>query len=110
MKARTKTAYKLFRIRRDGTLGSLFINRADVLPLDKWLTAELHPTEGFAVRPGWHATYRPIAPHLSSKGRRWFRVKLRGVTKHVRPAAQGGVWFTAKAMKIEKDVDKRRAF
>jgi hypothetical protein len=61
-------AYKLFRKRRDGTLGPLFINRQQVIRLDEWLPAEDHPTPGFAHRPGWHVSHQPKAPHLSPKG------------------------------------------
>ena len=53
------TAYKLFRVRKDGTLGPLFINRRQVVPIGEWLTAEEHRTKGFAFRPGWHCTARP---------------------------------------------------
>jgi hypothetical protein len=49
-----KIAYKLFRVRKDGTLGPLFINRPQRVPVGKALVAEDHPTKGFAFRPGWH--------------------------------------------------------
>jgi len=93
-------AYKLIRIRRDGTLGPLFINRSQVIPLGEWLPAESHPTKGFAYRPGWHAACEPVAPHLSPNGRRWYRVELRDVTEHTRPACQGGKWLLAKWLKV----------
>src|ERR1035438_10372919 len=93
-------AYKLIRIRRDGTLGPLFINRPQVLPLNTWLPAEVHPTKGFAYRPGWHAAITPVAPHLSTKGRRWYRVELRDVVEHVRPECQGGKWLLADWMRV----------
>jgi len=93
-------AWKLFRVRKDGSIGSLFINRRARLPVGKWMVAEEHPTKGYAFRPGWHACAKPDAPHLSTRGRAWFRVELRGVTTHHRPASQGGVWYTAKQLKI----------
>jgi len=43
--------YKLFRVRRDGSLGSLFINRRVSLPPATWLIAESHPTKGLASLP-----------------------------------------------------------
>lgn len=93
-------AYKLLRVRRDGTIGSLFINRKRVLPVGEWMDAEEHQTKGFAFRPGWHAMAKPEAPHLSPKGRKWYRVQVSGVTKCHRPASQGGLWYLAKRMKI----------
>jgi hypothetical protein len=93
-------AYKLIRVRRDRTLGPLFINRQQVIPLNVWLPAENHPTKGFAVRPGWHAAPAPIAPHLSTKGRRWYRVELRDAVEHIRPECQGGRWLLAQWMKV----------
>lgn len=48
------TAYKLFRVGKDGTIGPLFINRKLVVVPGQWMEAESHPTKGFALRPGWH--------------------------------------------------------
>lgn len=92
--------YKLFKQRKDGTLGSLFINARAVLPEGKWMRARAYPTKGYAFRPGWHATAKPEAPHLGTKGRVWRRVALTGITEFTRPAAQGGLWFLAQRMKI----------
>jgi len=39
-------AYKLMRLRKDGTLGSLFINKKKVYPIGEWLEAEFIPTKG----------------------------------------------------------------
>ena len=47
-------AYKLLRIRKDGSIGPLFINQKQRVPIGEWLDAEDHPTSGFAHRPGWH--------------------------------------------------------
>lgn len=93
-------AYKLLRLRANGTLGPLFINRRQVIPLKRWLPAEDHPTKGYAHRPGWHATPKPEAPHLSKKGRVWCEVELTGVKKLMRPAAQGGEWYLASRMVV----------
>lgn len=92
--------YKLFRVRRDGTLGPLFINRKQKILPGIWLEAENHPTAGYAVRPGWHVCAEPNAPHLSKKDRTWFKVEISDYTEHVRPESQGGLWYTAKKMKV----------
>ena len=60
-------AYKLFKVRKDGSIGSLFINQKDRLQINTWLEAKPHRTKGFAFRPGWHALFSPSAPHLSKK-------------------------------------------
>lgn len=93
-------AYKLFRVRKDGTLGPLFINRDFVIPVGVWLTAEEHRTKGYAYRPGWHATLKPEAPHLSTKGRVWAKVVLKDTILHDRPQSQGGRWVLAGRMKV----------
>lgn len=93
-------AYKLFRQRKDGTLGPLFINRRLKVPLLTRLPAEAHRTSGYAYRPGWHSCAQPVAPHLSTKGRVWCRVSITGVTKHHRPDNQGGLWYTSSTLKV----------
>lgn len=97
---KTISGYKLFRQRKDGTLGPLFINARLRIPLGEWMPAESHPTPGYAYRPGWHATTKPIAPHLSTKGRVWCRVEMRGVTTYARPESQGGSWLLAQHLKV----------
>lgn len=93
-------AYKLLRLRKDGTLGPLFINIKQRIPIKRWLKAESHLTKGYAFRPGWHATSKPFAPHLSMKGRVWCKVKLKGTQKYNRPRSQGGLWLLAKHMMV----------
>ena len=96
-------AYKLFRVRKDGTIGSLFINKKAILPLNEWITAKSYPTKGFKVRPYWHTTSTPYAPHLSMKGRGWYKVEIADYTEFKRPSSQGGVWYLAnKMMVLEK--------
>ena len=98
--------YKLFTIRKDGTLGSLFINRKQRLELNKIYTSKSHPTKGFFVRPGWHICQKPNAPHLSMKNRQWYVVKFYGnIKKYQKPESQGGLWFTSKYMKILHPLD-----
>jgi hypothetical protein len=93
--------YKLFTIRKDGSLGSLFINKRQRLELNKRYTSKNYPTKGFAVRAGWHICKEPRAPHLSTKGRRWYVVEFSGsITEYKRPESQGGVWYTSRYIKI----------
>jgi hypothetical protein len=98
----TKVYYgwKLFRQMKSGAIRSLFIDKAHDLPIGAWLKAKNVPTKGFAVRPGWHATSEPIAPHLKTEGRVWRRVALRGVSEIKRPESQGGTWWLAKEMYV----------
>lgn len=93
-------AYKLFKVRKDGSIGSLFIGARAKLPTGEWLQAETLPTKGFAVRHGWHGCAEPVAPHLGTKGRQWFKVLFDGITEHIRPENQGGRWYTAERMMI----------
>lgn len=93
-------AYKLFRVRKDGSIGPLFINKSQVIPIGEWLEAEDHTTTGFAHRPGWHCTPEPVANHLSMKGRAWFEVEIEGFVTFARPVNQGGKWFLADRMRV----------
>ena len=93
-------AWKLLKLRANGTLGPLFINKKQVIPIGQWLDAEDHPTKGYAHRPGWHAAPSPSAPHLSNKGRVWCEVQLKDWARIPRPAAQGGYWYIANKMKV----------
>lgn len=95
-------AYKLVRILKDGTISSLFINKKDRLKFDEWLIAESHQTKGFSFRKGWHCTSKPIAPHLSMKNRVWVEVQIEEFETIKRPESQGGLWFIAQKMKINK--------
>jgi hypothetical protein len=97
-------AYKLFRVRKDGTIGSLFINRSARHPVNEWLMAECHPTNGYAVRPYWHCTSAPEAPHLSTKGRKWYVVEIENYEVLQRPMNQGGLWYLAGRIKIISEI------
>lgn len=92
--------YKLFRVRKDGTIGPLFINKKQIIEFGKWLPAKAYPTKGFAFRPGWHASIKKSAPHLGKKGRRWYRAEVRDFQRLQRPAAQGGEWVLANWIKV----------
>jgi len=95
-----RTAYKLFKKRKDGSLGSLFINKKVKLPKDVWLEAEAHQTKGFKFRPFWHAMVTDKAPHLSMEGRVWCLVRVDDYTEMERPESQGGTWLLAKKLMI----------
>lgn len=97
-------AFKLFKVRKDGSIGPLFINKRNRLPVGEWITAEDHPTKGYAHRPGWHCLDSPSAPHLSPRNRVWYIVEIAEYVKIDRPPSQGGVWFLANKMKIVEPV------
>lgn len=95
-----KTAYKLLRVRHDKTLGPLFINCRQRIPVGVWLNAEPHRRKGYKFRPGWHCTDKPDAPHLTKNGRAWYTVEISDFTRIVRPKAQGGIWYLAQRMRV----------
>lgn len=95
-------AYKLVRARCDGTFGPLFIDRKTTYRLHEWVKAKAVPTKGFAFRPGFHCCSEPVAPHLSKKDRVWLEVSIKNVKKHQRPESQGGLWYTAQQMRVER--------
>lgn len=103
-------AFKVFRVRKDGSIGPLFINRKQRIELGEWLPAEDHPTPGFAHRPGWHCgPSTDSAPHLSmelksGEVRRWYEVEIEDYTEFQRPEAQGGLWFLANRMRVLHEV------
>ena len=93
-------AYKLCRQLKNGKITSLFINKKVNLPFDIWMESECYPTKGFKVRPYWHCTANPIAPHLSKANRVWIKVQMEDFEEFVRPQSQGGKWFLAKRIKL----------
>jgi len=93
-------AYKLCRQLKNGDITSLFINKKVKLPFNQWLEAESHPTKGFKVRPFWHCTSYPDAPHLSMKNRVWIKVEMGDFEVYERPSSQGGLWFLSKNIKL----------
>jgi hypothetical protein len=101
-----KRAYKLFRVRKDGSIGSLFINAQQRYELNRWMIALPFRRSGFRFRPGWHALEKPKAPHLSLKGRQWFLVELKDFNSEVRPESQGGKWYLSKYLRIVRPLTK----
>lgn len=97
---RTVKGYKLFKMRKDGSIGPLFINKQQRLEVGVWYDAEDHPTAGYQHRPGWHAALEPIAPHLSEKGRVWAEIRMARTRRFNRPQSQGGTWVLADRIKV----------
>jgi len=93
-------AYKLCRKKKNGDITSLFINKSETLLFNVWIEAKSFPTKGFKVRPFWHCTSSPIAPHLFLKGRVWVKVEIDDYEIFNRPENQGGIWFLAKKIKL----------
>lgn len=104
-------AYKLFRVRRDGSLGPVIINRGQRIETGKWLKFEDHSDKarsyGVAIRPGFHATKEPHAPHLTNgskqaiaDNRTWFVVELQKVRAEHRGVDGGSDWYVAEKMKV----------
>lgn len=103
-------AYKLLRRLSDGNLYPLFIHKTYKTPFNKWLKAECYPTKGFAIRKGWHACIKPLAPHLSMKlangeQRVWVECEVEDWTSYNRPESQGGSWILAQRMKVIRELD-----
>jgi hypothetical protein len=98
-------AFKLLRKRKDGSLGSLFINQRARLEIEQWYDAETnHRKKGYTYRPGWHCMETPNAPHLSEKGRVWCLVEIKDYDELIRPQIQGSKWYLANRMKIIKEL------
>ena len=95
-------AYKLVKLRKNGTIGPLFINKKQILLMGATYTAEDHPTKGYKHRPGWHCLKRQHAPHLTTKGRVWIQVLISDFTTETRPESQGGEWYLAEKMTVLK--------
>jgi hypothetical protein len=93
-------AWKLFRQLKNGDIAPLFINKRLRLQSGVWYEAEAHRTKGFAFRPGWHVTAKPVAPHLSEKGRVWRMVEIEDFKVVERPPCQGGTWYLANRMLV----------
>ena len=107
-------AYKLLKIKKDGKLYPLFINKTVATPIGEWMNAECHPTKGFAVRKGWHCCFKPIAPHLkmqlsNGEQRVWVECEVEDWKSYDRPESQGGSWILAQRMKIIKIMKQKRS-
>lgn len=94
-------AYKVMRLRKNGTLGTLFINRKQVIPLGVWLDYESHETKGFAFRPGWHCMPNPVFPPQLAKhvDRVICEVEVEDFEMYERKFTQG-MWILAKKIKV----------
>jgi hypothetical protein len=98
--------YKLFRKLKNNEITSLYINKKRKLPINEWLNAESFPTKGYALRPFWHCTKFPNAPHIKMNGKIWYEVEIEDFTEFKRPLSQGGLWYLAKRIKILKPYEK----
>jgi len=94
--------YKLFKLRKDGSIGPLFINARQRIEVGVEYQAGDHPTKGFAHRPGWHICHSVDgAPHLKLMSNRvWCKVEFTLQQVVERPAAQGGTWYLGSSMKV----------
>lgn len=93
--------YKLFKKRKDNSIGPLFINQRLRIPVGEWLDAEDHPTKNFAHRPGFHTLLQPIAPHLKMmENRVWAKCEIDDYQFFTRPVNQGGKWALANRMRV----------
>jgi hypothetical protein len=98
-------AYKMMKKRKNGTLGSLFINASAVIPVGEWLEAEPYRKKGFAFRVGWHCCFEQNAPHLKlMENRVWVKVEVEDWKSYDRPESQGGAWVLANKMKIIEEI------
>ena len=97
-------AYKLFKKRKDGSLGSLFVDAGRKLPTGEWMPAFNHKPKKLKERPGWHALKKPYAPHLSERGRVWCLVEVKDFKEIKRPESQGGCWLLADSLRIIKEL------
>jgi hypothetical protein len=93
-------AYKLFRLKSNGSITSLFANKSRELPIGEWMDAECHPTKGLKERPFWHCTAEMNAPHLSPEGRVWMLVEMQDYSEMIRPSNQGEKWYLASRIRI----------
>jgi hypothetical protein len=108
----TRIAYKLVKLRKDGSIGPLFINASLRISIGEWLKAEAHKRKGFAFRPGWHCTKTADAPHLkemlkSGEVRQWWKVEISDFVEKMRPEAQGGLWYLAQNIRFLEPVSER---
>lgn len=103
-------AYKIFRIRKDGSIGTLFIDKRARLEIGQWYRAKDLPTKGFAHRPGWHSCSSLSAPILENtrtarrENRWWFEVEIKEATPNPRPLKQGGMCYISPWIRIVRRV------
>ena len=101
MKGNMMKAYKLFEVKKDGSLGSLFIDKRSRYELGIEYKAGDYTKKGFAHRPGFHACSEPSAPHIKERDNRvWYVVELGDVEVFKRPKCQGGIWYLSDTMTL----------
>jgi hypothetical protein len=96
--------YKLFRKRKDGTYGTLFINTKLRMIKGVVYQEEDHPTKGFAHRMGWHILPRQESNRLAVKthwcNRVWCTVEFEYKDTIYKPESQGGMVYIGSTIKI----------
>lgn len=128
---KTLKCYKLLRRlkSRPGQLFPLFIGKSQPVLFGRWMPAECLKTTGYAVRPGWHVSIKPWAPHLLKRDgtlaedRVWVEARIPGSDwqgladmtpsgdlmgnmptggfyRFPRPKNQGGEWLIAGSIKF----------
>jgi hypothetical protein len=97
------TAYKLFRKRKDGTLGPLFIGASQRITIGEWMEAEDIPTKGFAHRPGWHAGLVPETHIQENDNRVWCECLIKDYYPFQLNSKQKE-WQIAKWLKVVKEL------
>lgn len=105
-------AYKIMRMNRDHSFGSLYVLRDIKYHIGVNYHAQDGQPKNLAHRPGFHATTEPFAPHItltpaSGENRLWVEVLLGGkIEEFKRPSNQGGKWLIAEQMKPLKIYEK----
>ena len=94
--------YKLVKLRKDGTIGSLFIGASRKYQLGEWYEAEELPKKGFSPRKGWHGFLSKESHHLTEKGRTWALCEVEDFVIMERPSSQGGNWVLANKIQFCK--------
>ena len=102
-------AYKLCRIKKNGAITPLHIDKTRELVFDEWLPSEMHITSGFAIRQGWHCAPDPYVPHMEMETktdkRVWVEVFIDDFTPKVVPKSQGGMWYLAQRIIFRRILD-----
>ena len=103
-------AYKMMKLRKDNTLGPLFIDASLKIRIGETHVAKQGThKKGYKYRPGFHCCLTPHAPHLKlGEGRVWVEVLISDYTEEHRPMSQGGTWYLANRITFLKFVPPAR--
>lgn len=96
-------AYKVLHRRKDGTLGSLFVDGSRRIPQRRWVVPDETLTPSWLAHlPGWHCHTRLREAHKlcrNGKNRVLFQVKVRGI-RRLDPNGR----LVCSAMKLEEEI------